>query len=123
MAHIYDEVLARDITEVSQASEKRTARRLYRDFICRPQDPDPELPLRLGEHPRRRCEHRASPLEEGAAPHSITRSARPSTDCGIFKPSVRAVLRLTASSNLAGCSTGIVAGASPRRMRSTKVAA
>src|SRR5207245_2861432 len=51
--------------------------------------------------------------------HSMIWSARPSTDCGIFRPSAFAVLRLMTSSNLVGCSTGRSPGFVPRRMLST----
>jgi hypothetical protein len=43
----------------------------------------------------------------------MTSSARSSTDCGMVRPSVFAVLRLTTSSNLVGCSTGSSAGLAP----------
>src|SRR5262245_50430770 len=45
--------------------------------------------------------------------HSITSSARNSTDCGIVRPRALAVLRLMTSSNLVGCSTGRSAGLAP----------
>jgi hypothetical protein len=49
----------------------------------------------------------------------ITWSARSNTDCGIFRPSAFAVLRLMTSSNLVGCSTGRSAGLAPLRILST----
>ena len=51
--------------------------------------------------------------------HSITSSAVASTDCGMVRPNVVAVLRFTTNSNLVGFWTGRSAGFSPRRMRST----
>src|SRR5215813_11835474 len=51
--------------------------------------------------------------------HSITSSARASTDDGISRPSALAVLRLITSSYLVGACTGRSAGFSPLRMRST----
>ena len=45
--------------------------------------------------------------------YSITSSARASSSGGTSSPSVLAVLRLTASSNLTGCSTGRSAGLAP----------
>src|SRR5437016_960990 len=42
---------------------------------------------------------------------------------GIVNPSALAVLRLTTSSNLVGCSTGRSAGLAPFKILSTKVAA
>jgi hypothetical protein len=46
--------------------------------------------------------------------YSITSSAVASSDVGIVRPSIFAVLRLTASSNLVGCSTGISVAFTPR---------
>src|SRR5499425_1478882 len=57
--------------------------------------------------------------DELAALHSITSSARASTDDGISRPSALAVLRLIKSSYLVGACTGRSAGFSPLRMRST----
>ena len=51
--------------------------------------------------------------------YSITSSARASTDGGIVRPCAFAVLRLITSSYLVGACTGISAGVSPFRMRST----
>ena len=51
--------------------------------------------------------------------HSITRSARSSTEGGIVSPSVLAVLRLITSSNFVGCSIGRSAGFAPFRILST----
>src|SRR5215467_4093566 len=44
-------------------------------------------------------------------------------DSGIVKPSALAVLRLTTSLNVVGCSTGISAGLVPRRILSSNSAA
>ena len=60
-----------------------------------------------------------APALPGAFLHSITSSARASSVFGIATPSALAVLRLTTSSNLVGCSTGISAGFSPLRTRPT----
>jgi hypothetical protein len=54
-----------------------------------------------------------------AVPHSMTWSARPSTDGGIVRPSAFAVLRLMTSSNFVGCSTGNSPGFAPLRILST----
>ena len=51
--------------------------------------------------------------------HSITSSAVVSSDGGMVRPSVFAVLRLTTNSNFAGCTTGRSAGFSPLRIRPT----
>jgi hypothetical protein len=52
-------------------------------------------------------------------PYSITSVARSRMDGGTARPSVLAVLRFTAISNLVGNCTGRSPGFSPRRMRST----
>ena len=67
------------------------------------------------ERPRRRAAERNDEL---APPHySITSSAMASSDAGTGRPSVLAVVRLMASSNLLDCMTGRSAGFSPLRMR------
>ena len=69
------------------------------------------------ERPSSRC---ASEQRDELAPcHSITSSARASSEGGTVKPSALAVLRLITSSNLVGSCTGKSAGFSPLRMRST----
>src|SRR6202022_2221585 len=55
--------------------------------------------------------------------YSITSSAATSRPGGTVRPSAFAVLRLTAVSNLVAACTGRSAGLSPRRMRSTYLAA
>ena len=55
------------------------------------------------------CEH-AHVSRSFALRHSITSSARASSDCGTVRPSALAVLRLMTSSNLVGCCTGRSAG-------------
>jgi hypothetical protein len=47
--------------------------------------------------------------------YSITLSARTNNDSGTVTPIALAVLRLIANSNLVGCSTGMLAGFTPRR--------
>ena len=73
------------------------------------------------QRPSRR---RAAEQRDEVAPfhqlvHSITSSARASSDGGMSRPSDFAVLRLITSSNLVGASTGRSAGFAPRSMRST----
>src|SRR5262245_45259221 len=68
------------------------------------------------ERPRRRA---AEQSDELAASHSITSSARASSDGGTSRPRAFAVLRLITSSYLVGACTGRSAGFSPLRMRST----
>src|SRR5262245_559145 len=76
----------------------------------------------LGLARSRRC-HRHSGAAESRNEipplHSITSSARASSDGGTVSPSALAVLRLIASSCLVGACTGRSAGFSPLRMRST----
>src|SRR5215472_7268930 len=55
--------------------------------------------------------------------HWISSSARPRSACGIVRPRALALLRLMASSNLMGCSTGRSPGLAPFRILSTKTAA
>src|SRR5262249_3499360 len=79
-------------------------------------NPSHKFPLRTR---RERPGHRraAEKTNELAPPHSITSSARASSEGGTVRPSALAVLRLTASSNVVGCSTGRSAGLAPLRMR------
>ncbi len=54
--------------------------------------------------------------------YSINSSARARNVVGKLRPSTSAVVKLTARSNLVGCSTGMSAGFAPRRTLSTKSA-
>ena len=67
---------------------------------------------------RPRC-RTANNRDELAALHSITSSARASSDGGTVRPRPFAVLRLITNSYLVGAWTGRSAGFSPLRMRST----
>src|SRR5262249_33224310 len=71
--------------------------------------------------PRRdRPRSRAAEQRDELAPfHSITSSARARIPGGNVIPSALAVLRLTASSNLTGCSTGRSAGLVPCKILCT----
>jgi hypothetical protein len=62
--------------------------------------------------------HNRTPAPQQIEAYSITSSARASSVGGISIPSARAVLRLTTSSNLVGCSTGRSAGLAPLRILS-----
>jgi len=55
----------------------------------------------------------------GTRGHSITRSARSSSVCGIVRPSALAVFMLMISSNLVGCSIGRSPALAPFRILST----
>src|SRR5262249_5612007 len=72
---------------------------------------------------RPRCRATEQRDELAAAHHSITSSARASSDGGTSRSSALAVLRLITSSYLVGACTGRPAGFSPLRMRSTSLAA
>ena len=108
------------MAEVSQALEKRLSRAGITGLQIERQVADAgNLPalLRLDAERRGKQPERA---EEGAAVHhSITWSARWSSDGGIVSPSAFAVLRLITSSNFVGCSTGRSPGFAPRRILST----
>ena len=90
-------------------------------FACIKQKRDLPHPLWLlrMRRQRPRCSRAAESRDELAPPHSITSSARASSDGGIVSPSALAVLRLITSSYLIGVCTGRSAGFSPLRMRST----
>src|SRR5262249_30169974 len=74
--------------------------------------------LRAG-HQRPHHRRASEKLDELAPPHSITSSARDSSDCGTERPSALAALRLMTSSYFVGARTGRSPGFSPLRMRST----
>src|SRR5262249_51736717 len=67
------------------------------------------------ERPRRRA---AEQRDELAALHSITSSARSRIEVEISIPIALAVLKLTTSSNLVGCSIGRSVGFAPFAIRS-----
>src|SRR5260370_22438984 len=79
------------------------------DLVDVPDPPD-RGPLRLRSE--RRCKETAGRRQDERPPvhHSITWSARISSDCGIATPRALACLPLLTSSNLVGCSTGRSAG-------------
>src|SRR5262245_56141449 len=80
------------------------------------------LLLRARRKRPRRC-RTPEQRHELPSPHSITSSARASTELGRSRPSDLAVFRLITSSYLVGACTGRSAGFSPLRMRSTYPAA
>src|SRR5262245_25010023 len=87
-----------------------------RDAVNRPYDRDCLLRARC-KRPRSRPA--AEQRDELAPLHSITSSERASSVGATSRPSALAVLRLITSSYLVGACTGISAGFSPLRMRST----
>ena len=66
---------------------------------------------------RPRCCRATDKRDELAALHSITSSARPSSESGKVMPSAFAVLRLMISSIFVYCCTGRSAGVAPLRIR------
>ena len=73
-----------------------------------------------------RSRHRTPPFYGAPRPltlHSMTSSARSSSDRGIVSPSAFAAFRLMTSSNFVGCSMGRLAGLAPLRSLSTYMAA
>src|SRR5215510_14602582 len=89
-------------------------------LVQRHQHADAPHPFALLRARRERPRRRAAVQRHELAPlHSITSSARASSVGGTSMPSAFAVVRLTTSSNLVGCSTGRSAGFAPRRILST----
>src|SRR6185503_20115171 len=82
-------------------------------------------PRRLRLCGERHGEEAASERANERSPvyHSMTWSARWSSDGGIVRPRAFAVLRLMTSSKLLGCSTGTSQGLAPFRILSTNEAA
>ena len=68
---------------------------------------------------RKICVSMPSPRRSKAHAYSISSSAAASNADGMVRPSALAVLRLTKSSNLVGCSIGRSDGSTPLTMRST----
>ena len=73
---------------------------------------DREAPLRR-KHFSGSLAHSEGGFAAGQGRHSMTWSARSSSDCGIVSPSAFAVLRLMSNSNFVGCSTGRPAALRP----------
>src|SRR5262249_12502154 len=105
-------ILPLDVTVLAQGITECPQHRGRRDRASEKTNPDLFVPLALlrarRERPRRR--RAAEQRDESATLHSITSSARATSSGGRSRPSARAVLRLIASSNLTGCSTGRSAG-------------
>src|SRR5262249_859521 len=116
-------VLALDVTGVCKAPPKRGYKRGPLGSGGGVNEPDHRHRRLLRarcERPRRRA---AEQRDELATLHSITSSARASSDGGMVRPIALAVVRLMTSSNLVGCSTEIPAGFAPRKILSTNSAA
>src|SRR5262245_50753648 len=92
-------------------------------FRSDPEIANPYPLIRLGKHHAKRCGlrpcgRRTEDEGDELAPlhrcnHSITSSARASSDGGTVRPSALAVVTLTTKSNLVGCSTGRSLGFAP----------
>src|SRR5262249_13821095 len=116
------DVLSLDIARVAQALVKggQFARRGIRRAPGEKSDHRHRRLLRIRrERPRG---SRAAEQRDELAPvaHSITSSARAKNVSGIVRRSALAAVRLTTSSNLVGCWTGMSAGFVPLRILSTK---
>src|SRR5437763_6944927 len=113
-----DQVLALDITEIAQARPEGldTALRSSSGTETQKSDPPNSAGL-LGARDQGPCRQYSAAEQQQIAPvHSMTSSARASSDCGTVSPSAFAVLRLMTNSNLVGCSTGRSAGLAPLRI-------
>src|SRR5262249_7622402 len=114
------DVSALDVTGLAETAAERVEE--IAEGVPRRQSEKSDHRRRLLLRARRErpCRSRAEQGDELAPPdHSITSSARASSDGETSRPSAFAVLRLIASSNLVGVCTGRSPGLAPRRMRST----
>src|SRR5215813_1077374 len=113
-------MLSFDVAELAHALQERGIASRVHHGLPRSAVEEADAPdLGLCDQRARRCERTESEDEVPARDHSITLSARSSTDCGIASPRALAVLLLIVSSNLVGCSIGRSPGFAPFRMRST----
>jgi hypothetical protein len=78
-----------------------------------------ECPLCLNQRTDAMCANQRHSHRSKTARYSIISSARASTDAGTVRLSALAVLRLMTSSYFVGACTGMSAGFSPLRIRST----
>ncbi len=97
--------------------------RIVRGYGQKYADAPHPLGLLRARRERPRCRGAANERDERAAVHSMTSSARTSSDVGISRPSALAVVMLMTRSNLVGCSTGMSAGLAPRKILLTISAA
>src|SRR5205085_2046592 len=106
------DVPAFDITELAQSLPKPVSCVVV---VVEPGPSDDRHRLLLrpsGDRHERRAEQR----KKIAPVHSMTSSARCSSDCGTARPSAFAVFRLMTSSKTVGCRTGRSAGLAPLRI-------
>src|SRR5262249_41477205 len=113
-------VLTLDVASLFQALPE-CAQKIWNN-VGRPgvEEPDHRHRGLLPSRGNRPCRRAADKRDELAAFHSMTSLARSRNDSGILMPIALAVVRLTTSSNLVGCSTGISPGFVPRKILSTK---
>ncbi len=109
-------VLSLDIAGFAQSLVERGHIRCSRAGRAGAEEADHRHRLLLRAQGARRRHRAAQQEHQLAAPHSMTSSARARIDCGTVRPSALAVLRLTTSSNVVGCSTGRSAGLAPLRI-------
>src|SRR6476646_8556915 len=113
-------ILALDKAIIFEALPKLA--QAIRDRLRRQAVEEPHHRHRLLLRPRgeRPCRRRpANECDEVAPSHSMTSSARASSEVGTSRPSALAVLRLLTNSYLVGDCSGRTAGSAPRSMRST----
>src|SRR5262249_61522836 len=112
-----------DPAQFAEALQERCVAGLSFGIVCQPghehADPPRLSALLRPRRERPRGRRAAERQDERAALHSITSSARPSSEIGTLSPSAFAVLRLMTSSTLVDCCTGRSEGLAPLRMRPT----
>jgi hypothetical protein len=120
-AHIAADIPAQERQRLHECSEADLKFRIVRGSRKQHTDAPHSLGLLRARHewPRSRS---AEQRYELAPVHSITSSARLSSDGGTSRPSALAVLRLITSSNFVGRSIGRSPGLAPLRILSTKTA-
>src|SRR6202521_2064954 len=104
-------VLVREPDTEQAAGEQRHPHHRHDQRNVLPEQPTASL--------RSRCGYRRDSDLAGRVIHSITSSARTSSERGRTRPSALAGLRFMTSSNLVGPCTGRPPGLGPRRIRST----
>ena len=109
------------VTQITQVFEEwAKSVRLRRTWVKRKEAEPRSFPRLLRQGRERRGERtgQRGQQEAAAVHHSMTSSARASSDGGIVRPRALAVLRLMISSYLDACSMGSSAGLAPLRILS-----
>jgi hypothetical protein len=114
VAELDHQVAALDIAKISKCGAHRAyVRRQARRLLCgEPTDAD-DLRRALRRNGSRHDGHGEEGKQKRAPSHSITSSARASSDGGTSRPRTLAVLRLMTNSNVVGNWTGRSAGFAP----------